>query len=458
VSGAARIELGTARVLRPGRWLWLRATAWLLLLFFATGLAFGLPLQWAADRLPGTVGWQVAGIVGACASALAVYVLAVRSGEGRWPRELALRPAVCDLTAGVLLGLVMMAALMGSLVAAGLYEVSVGTGSVVTGLGLALQAAVTEELWTRALVFRLVWRAFGPLPAFAVSALLFAALHLSNPGATVVSVATVAAAGLMFCGLYAVTGRLWVPIGVHAAWNFTQGSLFGATVSGGDLGGSLLVSAPAEGARGWLTGGDFGPEASVVALVLIGSVAAVTIRASRRGAVRDEPQRHETDAPTPRGPTLTVPQTTAAHERTTTWVARTSAVLLLAVVAFQLAVTLGAPWGAWTQGGRTAGTLTTSGRAIAAASALLLVGMALTILGRAGEGPLARAPRRLVAVLSWATVGYLAIGVAANLATPSVQERALWAPVVALTLGLALTTLVRSRRDERLPATRSPVT
>ncbi len=302
MSGAARVELGTARVLRPGWWLWLRATAWLLLLFFATGLAFGLPLQWAADRLPGTDGWQLAGIVGACASALAVYALAVRAGEARWPRELALRAAARDLTAGVLLGLVMMAALMGSLIGAGVYGVSHGSGSVVRGLGLAMQAAVTEELWTRAVVFRLVWRVSGRLPAYAVSALLFAALHLANPGATAVSAATVAAAGLMFCGLYAVTGRLWVPIGVHAAWNFAQGSLFDATVSGGDLGGSLLVSAPAEGARGWLTGGGFGPEASVVALVLIGWVAAVAIRASRRGAVRATRRLRDDRRPTARGP------------------------------------------------------------------------------------------------------------------------------------------------------------
>ena len=38
----------------------------------------------------------------------------------------------------------------------------------------------------------------------------------------------------MFCALYALTGRLWVPIGLHFAWNFAQGYLFGAAVSGDD--------------------------------------------------------------------------------------------------------------------------------------------------------------------------------------------------------------------------------
>ena len=62
-------------------------------------------------------------------------------------------------------------------------------------------------------------------------------------------------AGLMFCALYAWTGRLWVPIGVHLAWNLAQGYLFGATVSGGNLGGSILLSTARPGAPAWLTGG-----------------------------------------------------------------------------------------------------------------------------------------------------------------------------------------------------------
>lgn len=171
----------------------------------------------------------------------------------------------------------MMAVLMGVMVVTGLYEITlVGAAPAWTGLGLALQAAVTEELWMRALLLRLLWRAVGPAPAFAVAALVFGALHLANPGATALAGATVAAAGLMFCALYALTGRLWVPIGLHLAWNFAQGYFFGAVVSGNDLGGSIAVSTARAGAPTWLTGGTFGPEASIVALALI---AAVTVAA-----------------------------------------------------------------------------------------------------------------------------------------------------------------------------------
>jgi len=158
--------------------------AWLLLLFFLTAAAFGLPLQVAVDLLPpdNDPGALVGPLVG-CATALGGYVLSVRLGEGRWAGELALRPALPGLAVGAVLGLVMMTVLMGTMVVTGLYDITlVGGAPAWTGLGLALQVAVTEELWMHALLLRLLWRAFGPISASAVAALVSGALHLANPG------------------------------------------------------------------------------------------------------------------------------------------------------------------------------------------------------------------------------------------------------------------------------------
>jgi hypothetical protein len=247
---------------------------WFALLFFLTAGAFGLPLQAAADRLPAdSTPLQLVGLLVAAAAALGCYALAVVLGEGRGASELALRPALPGIAIGAALGLVMMSLLMGVLIATGLYDVAlVDAAPAWTGLRLAVEAAVTEELWMRALLFRLLWRAFGAVPAFIVAALVFGGMHLANAGATPLAVATPAAAGLMFCAFYALTGRLWVPIGLHLAWNFAQGYLFGATVSGGTLGGSIAVSTVHPGAPAWLTGGTFGPEGSVVALALVSFV------------------------------------------------------------------------------------------------------------------------------------------------------------------------------------------
>ena len=273
---------GTA-CLHPGRWRWLRAMAWMVLVFFLTAAAFGLPLQAAVDQLPpGTE---------PCSSSDCRRLrrrprqLRPRRPVGRGSRaaELAVRPALPGLAVGAALGLAMMAVLMGALVATGAYDITVvGATPAWTGLGLALQAAVTEELWMRALLLRLLWRAFGPVPAFIVAALVFGALHLANPGATPLAGATVVMAGLMFCALYALTGRLWVPIGVHLAWNLAQGYLFGATVSGNNLGGSILLSTARPEAPPWLTGGTFGPEASVLALILVSTVTVGALGLARR--------------------------------------------------------------------------------------------------------------------------------------------------------------------------------
>jgi membrane protease YdiL (CAAX protease family) len=278
------VQLGQRRVLHPGRWRWLRALGWLALLFFLTAAAFGLPLQAAADRLPpANAPLQLAGLLVAAIAAIGCYALAVWLGEGRRVSELALRSALPGIAIGAALGLVMMAILMGILVVTGGYDITVvGAAPAWTGVGLAVQAAVTEELWMRALLLRLLWRAFGPVPAFIVAALTFGAIHLANPSASPLAGANVAVAGLMFCALYALTGRLWVPIGLHFAWNFAQGYLFGATVSGGTLGGSVAVSTARPGAPTWLTGGAFGPEASVFAFILVGAVAMAALVIARK--------------------------------------------------------------------------------------------------------------------------------------------------------------------------------
>ena len=86
-------------------------------------------------------------------------------------------------------------------------------------------------------------------------------------------------------------GRLGVPIGLRLAWNFAHGYLFGAAVSGNDLGGSIAISTGRPGTAAWLTGGGFGPEASIFALLLVGAVTVGALALARkvgRFAVRSQ--------------------------------------------------------------------------------------------------------------------------------------------------------------------------
>ncbi|SMH29516.1 hypothetical protein [Maritimibacter sp. HL-12] len=103
------------------------------------------------------------------------------------------------------------------------------------------------------------------------------------------------------------------------------------------------------------------------------------------------------------------------------------------VVLFQLALAAGAPWGHLAMGGRYPGRFPPSMRAAAVVQAAVIVALSLIILGGAG---LARPapPGWLV----WAVVAVSALSAAMNLATKSIPERRLWAPVALLMLVCAL--------------------
>ena len=108
----------------------------------------------------------------------------------------------------------------------------------------------------------------------------------------------------------------------------------------------------------------------------------------------------------------------------------------LFVAIFQAALTLGAPWGEFTLGGRWRGRLPLRVRPLPLLSIALLVAFAAVILSRANIAlaPLQNHSRSL----SWVVVGYCVLATIANAATPSKRQRNLWLPVVVLMLLLSL--------------------
>lgn len=211
---------------------------------------------------------------------LCVYVLFVRLAERRPVNELALGHAPAELAIGLAIGFLMMSAVMAALVGLELYRVTVnGPAPIWKSAGAAIEAGMFEEVVVRGVILRLLWRTFGAPIAFLGSAAIFGLGHLGNAEASVFAALCIAIeAGLMLGAFYALTGRLWVPIGVHAAWNFTQGYVFGAKVSGDSIGASFATSTALPGYPHWLTGGAFGPEASLPALIVGGAVAATALR------------------------------------------------------------------------------------------------------------------------------------------------------------------------------------
>ncbi|MEA9581046.1 CPBP family intramembrane glutamic endopeptidase [Xanthomonas nasturtii] len=288
-----RIALGERKFLHPGRLRWLRAIAWAVLLLVVVATLAPMAGRGIGSLLPKDSGplQLVASLIGV-AVGLAVYVLAVRLAEGRSASELALRPMLPQLTIGLVIGAAMFAAVMGIMALFGLYDIqALGPAPAWTAVRKALQAGVIEELLFRAIFLRLVWRAFGPWVAFAASAALFGFGHIANPHATAFAAICIALeAGILLGAFYALTGRIWMSIGVHIAWNFTQGYLFGAAVSGTDMGPSIARSTARPGFPEWLTGGAFGPEASLPGVLICLAVGlAVLWMAWRAGSFAKQP-------------------------------------------------------------------------------------------------------------------------------------------------------------------------
>ncbi|NQX94754.1 MAG: CPBP family intramembrane metalloprotease, partial [Erythrobacter sp.] len=163
-----------------------------------------------------------------------------------------------------------------------------GWGTLEGWLGVFMSAGVVagfvEEVLFRGIIFRWVEELAGSWAALAVSALLFGFAHAGNENATLFSsVAIAIEAGVLLGAAYMLTRSLWLAVGIHAGWNLTQGLVFDVAVSGFEVNG--VVEAQMSGPD-WLSGGAFGLEASVIALVVATSAGLVMLRmAGKRGEI-----------------------------------------------------------------------------------------------------------------------------------------------------------------------------
>lgn len=210
---------------------------------------------------------------------LAVYVAASKWIERRSPTELLNTRALQEGLAGLALGFVLFSIVMGILWALGVYRFG-GKGEadrLAQGFVLAVLAGILEEILFRGLLFRLSAKILGTWGALLATAVLFGAAHAANPGAGIRSSLAIALeAGILLGAAYAATTRLWLPIGLHIGWNFTEGSIFGLSISGTTAKGGVLQGA-LHGSQ-VLTGGEFGPEASIVAVLVCLAAALYFIR------------------------------------------------------------------------------------------------------------------------------------------------------------------------------------
>ena len=195
------------------------------------------------------------------------YALFVRVIERRVATEFSLR-WLYELALGTAFGLVLFSVVIGALWLLGSYQI-IGSNPwqiVFSALWIGIVPGFVEEILFRGVLYRIIEESLGTWIALISTSFLFGFAHLANPGATLFSAVAIALeAGLMLGITYTLTRRLWLPIGIHFAWNFAQGGIYGVNVSGNEVNGwlkSQLVGPEL------ISGGSFGAEGSLVAVII----------------------------------------------------------------------------------------------------------------------------------------------------------------------------------------------
>ena len=153
---------------------------------------------------------------------------------------------------------------------------------IIPGLAIALSSAIFEEILFRGIIFRIVEEKWGSIIALVVSALIFGFLHIFNKNASIYSTIAIAAeAGILLAAAYIYAKNLWLPIFLHFAWNFAEAGIYGAVISG-NVTNKSLFTAKFSGPQ-LLTGGAFGPENSLQAVLFCLGAALLFILAAKRG-------------------------------------------------------------------------------------------------------------------------------------------------------------------------------
>lgn len=242
------------------KWLGLLMAAFLLatLMYGFAGMVDLLPKGWAY------------GILSLVFSAVMVGLYALFRFDGSRKKDIPLNKLAAHIGLGLAIGLGYFCVVTGIMALAGCYRIT-AVGAPLKELIWAFcffaVVAVGEEILFRGVLFRWIDEKWGFPVALVVSGLVFGLVHWTNPGGTLwAGIAIAIEAGLLLGAAYKWSGTLWLPIGIHWAWNFSQGNIFGFKVSGQDAGVSLL-QAQIQGPD-WVTGGAFGAEASVVAVVM----------------------------------------------------------------------------------------------------------------------------------------------------------------------------------------------
>jgi hypothetical protein len=194
-----------------------------------------------------------------------------------WVKELSVGLAIGGImmvSVGAAEALLAIAHFTRSPLAAGT-ELAYGSGLFL----ILLMSATNEELVFRGYPFQKLVESLGPTAAVAVSSACFGLVHLGNPAHTWFSTINTMLVGIPLSIAYLRTRALWMPVGIHFAWNYVQGFVFGLPVSGFRFPATFLN--PRVHGGEWLTGSSYGPEGGLLCTIAVCGAATFLFLSSR---------------------------------------------------------------------------------------------------------------------------------------------------------------------------------
>lgn len=148
--------------------------------------------------------------------------------------------------------------------------------------------SASEELWCRGFMYERICIHYPVWVAVLINGILFGLLHIFNDGVSVLAIISIIVGGVSFTLVRWYTGSIWVPIGIHTMWNFTQNFIFGLPNSGLVSEFSILELEAAKGKSNLVYDYAFGVEGALPAIfVNLAIIAVILILAKQNGHLRE---------------------------------------------------------------------------------------------------------------------------------------------------------------------------
>lgn len=178
---------------------------------------------------------------------------------------------ISNYASGYLVGLLMILACVLVLLATGSvsfeFNETLSIGVLFAFLFGFIIQGMSEEVICRSILFPIISSKFGIIAGILGNSLLFAVLHINNPNIGILGLDNIALFGMFMSLIYYYYQNIWIISGIHSAWNFAQGNIFGISVSGIDFTGLSILNSNVD--ISYLTGGSFGFEGGLICTIIL---------------------------------------------------------------------------------------------------------------------------------------------------------------------------------------------